>query len=136
MMKYRDMTVLPAVQAELASATNQLLATAASLSDADLAAPSLLPGWTRGHVLTHVARNADSHINLLTWARTGDRTPQYPSVEAREAEIEAASARSAARQLADLDDSAGRLAAAIRDLPQAAWSAQVQGMRPPPHPAW
>ncbi|MFG1700137.1 maleylpyruvate isomerase N-terminal domain-containing protein [Nonomuraea sp. NPDC049309] len=69
------MTILPALQAELTAATDRLLATAASLSDADLAAPSLLPGWTRGHVLAHVAQNAGSCLNLLTWARTGVRTP-------------------------------------------------------------
>jgi maleylpyruvate isomerase len=136
MMKYQDMMVLPALQAELASATDQLLATAASLSDADVAAPSRLPGWTRGHVLTHVAKNADSHINLLTWARTGVRTPQYDSVEERAAQIEADAARPAARHLADLEDSAGRLAAAVRDLPAQAWSAPVEPMRPPRHPAW
>ncbi|AQZ60987.1 Maleylpyruvate isomerase, mycothiol-dependent [[Actinomadura] parvosata subsp. kistnae] len=130
------MTVLPALQAELAAATNQLLATAASLSDADVTAPSLLPGWTRGHVLAHLARNADSSINLLTWARTGVRTPQYPSYEARTAEIEAARRRSAAQLLADVEDGAARFAAAVRDLPAHAWSVQVEGMRPPPHPAW
>ncbi|RSN02448.1 maleylpyruvate isomerase [Nonomuraea sp. WAC 01424] len=130
------MTVLPAVQAELAAATDRLLATAASLSDADVAAPSLLPGWTRGHVLAHVAGNARSHLNLPTWARTGIETPQYPSPEARSAEIGAAAARPAARHLADLEDSADRLAAAIRDLPYEAWSATVQGLRPPTHPAW
>ncbi|NUT10216.1 MAG: maleylpyruvate isomerase family mycothiol-dependent enzyme [Nonomuraea sp.] len=130
------MNVLPAVQAELASATNQLLATAASLSDADVAAPSLLPGWSRGHVLAHLAGNAASHLNLLTWARTGVRTPQYSSAEARDAEIEAVAARPAAAHLAALEDSAGRLAAAFRDLPGEAWSAPVEGMRPPPHPAW
>ncbi|MGW0202053.1 maleylpyruvate isomerase N-terminal domain-containing protein, partial [Nonomuraea sp. NPDC003201] len=83
------MTVLLALQAELASATGRLLATAASLSDADLAEPSLLPGWTRGHVLAHVAQNADSHLNLLTWAKTGVKVPQYASHEARTAAIEA-----------------------------------------------
>ncbi|MGW2160767.1 maleylpyruvate isomerase family mycothiol-dependent enzyme [Nonomuraea sp. NPDC001699] len=130
------MTVLPAVQAELASATDRLLATAASLSDADVTAPSLLPGWTRGHVLAHLTGNAGSHLNLLTWARTGVETPQYPSVEARAAEIEAAAARPAARHLADLADSAARLSAAIRDLPAEAWRTPVHGMRPPSHPAW
>ena len=43
------------------------------------AAPSLLPGWTRAHVLSHVARNADAMINLLRWAKTGVETPAYPS---------------------------------------------------------
>ncbi|MCP2355193.1 maleylpyruvate isomerase [Nonomuraea thailandensis] len=130
------MTVLPALQAELASATNQLLATAASLSDADAAAPSLLPGWTRGHVLAHLARNADSYVNLLTWAKTGVRTPQYTSHEARRAGIDASATRPAARLLADVEDGAARFAAAVRDVPAHAWAAPVEGMRPPPHPAW
>ncbi|GAB2949365.1 maleylpyruvate isomerase family mycothiol-dependent enzyme [Nonomuraea fastidiosa] len=136
MVKYPYMTILPAVQAELTTATNRLLATVASLSDACLAAPSLLPGWTRGHVLAHIAQNADSHLNLLTWARTGVRTPQYASLAARSAAIEAAAAHSVARHLAEIEDGAARLAAAVRDMPQHAWSALVEGMRPPPHPAW
>ena len=49
-----------------------------------MAGPSLLPGWSRGHVLTHLARNADGAVNLLTWARTGVETPQYVSQEQRE----------------------------------------------------
>ncbi|WP_052423380.1 maleylpyruvate isomerase N-terminal domain-containing protein [Nonomuraea candida] len=130
------MTVLPALQAELASATNQLLATAASLSDADVAAPSLLPGWTRGHVLAHLAQSAGSYVNLLTWAGTGVRTPQYPSGAARAAGIEAGAARPAALLLAEAEEGAARFAAAVRDLPAPAWSARVEGMRPPPHPAW
>lgn len=130
------MKVLETLQAELAAATNRLLATAAGLSDADLSAPSRLPGWTRGHVLAHVARNADGLVNLLTWARTGVRTPQYPSTATRAAEIEVGAAHSHAEHLADLEDSSARLAAAIRDLPEEAWSAAVEAMRPPPHPAW
>src|SRR5256885_15091039 len=58
--------------------------------------PSLLPGWTRGHVLTHVARNGDGLGNLLRWARTGTETPMYASREARRADIEAGAGRSAA----------------------------------------
>ncbi|TDB97264.1 maleylpyruvate isomerase family mycothiol-dependent enzyme [Nonomuraea longispora] len=130
------MVVLPALQAELSAETDRLLATAASLSEADLAAPSLLPGWTRGHVLAHVAQNAASHLNLLTWARTGVRTPQYTSLQARAAAIEAAAAHPAARHLADIEEGSARVAAAIRDMPAECWSAQVEGMRPPPHPAW
>ncbi|MEO3836427.1 maleylpyruvate isomerase family mycothiol-dependent enzyme [Nonomuraea sp. B10E8] len=135
-MKNPDRVVLPALQAELSAATNRLLATAASLSDADLGAPSLLPGWTRGHVLAHVAQNAGSHLNLLAWARTGVRTPQYASLQARATAIEAAATRPVARHLADLEEGAARVAAAIRDMPDECWSARVEGMRPPPHPAW
>ncbi|MEU8361756.1 maleylpyruvate isomerase N-terminal domain-containing protein [Nonomuraea sp. NPDC048882] len=130
------MTVLAALRAELASATNQLLATAASLSDADVRAPSRLPGWTRGHVLAHLAANADSYVSLLAWARTGVRTPQYSSYESRAAAIEAHALQPAAQHLARLEDGAARFAAAVRNLPDRAWSARVEGLRPPPHPAW
>ncbi|MEV4460341.1 maleylpyruvate isomerase family mycothiol-dependent enzyme [Microbispora sp. NPDC049633] len=130
------MSVIDEIERELTEATGRLMATAARLTDQDLRAPSLLPGWTRGHVLTHVARNADSCVNLLSWARTGVRTPQYASARAREADIEAGAARPAAEQLADLRDSAERFAAAMRETPAEAWTAMVAGMNPPDHPAW
>ena len=47
------------------------------MGDDAFAAPSTLPDWTRAHVLTHVARNADAMVNLLDWARTGTPTPAY-----------------------------------------------------------
>ena len=75
--------------AEIEAATSRLLATAKTLSDAEVLAPSGLPGWSRGHVLTHIARNADSLVNLLTWAATGVEHPQYPSMQARDTAIEA-----------------------------------------------
>ena len=59
----------------IAAATERLLATADALTGDQVREPSLLPGWTRGHVLTHVARNADGLRNLLIWARTGTEIP-------------------------------------------------------------
>ena len=44
-------------------------------------------------MLTHLARNADGLRNLLIWARTGVVTPQYPSFEVRNEEIEAGAGR-------------------------------------------
>jgi hypothetical protein len=44
---------------ELSTATDSLVDGIGRLTDADARGPSLLPGWTRGHVLTHLARNAD-----------------------------------------------------------------------------
>ncbi|MBN6055437.1 maleylpyruvate isomerase family mycothiol-dependent enzyme [Nonomuraea sp. RK-328] len=130
------MTAVATLRDELVSANSALLGTAAALRDEDVAAPSRLPGWTRGHVLTHVARNAESLVNLLTWARTGVRVPQYASGAARDAEIEAGARRPAAEQLADLRQSAARLDAVIAEMPQEAWRSRVEALRPPPHPAW
>ncbi|MFG2037134.1 maleylpyruvate isomerase family mycothiol-dependent enzyme [Dactylosporangium sp. NPDC048998] len=110
---------------ELERATARLLATVRGLDDAALAAPSRCPGWTRGHVLSHLARNADAYVNLLTWARTGVRTPAYASPQARDADIEAGAARPLAEHLADLEAAAARFAAAIDATPAEAWPAIV-----------
>ncbi len=116
------------IEAELSAiemATRRLLVTCAMLTDHQTREPSLLPGWTRGHVLTHIARNADGLVNLLTWASTGTPTPMYPSQETRDADIEAGSARPAADLLVDVRDSAARFAAAAGRVPEQAWSAEV-----------
>jgi maleylpyruvate isomerase len=118
------------------AATSRLIATAASLTDEQVRQPSPLPGWSRGHVLTHIARNADGLRNLLTWARTGVRTPQYASQQARDAEIEAGAGRVAAAQLADLAESAAVFAAERDQLADGDWDTMVQGLNGPPHPAW
>lgn len=101
---------------DLDEATSRLVRTADAVTDDEAAAPSLLPDWSRGHVLTHIARNADGMVRLVDWAVTGVETPMYASVEAREAEIEAGAGRSAAELAADVRDSAGRLREALERL--------------------
>src|SRR5690242_11782732 len=73
-----------------------------SLSDDELRAPSHLAAWTRAHIVSHLARNADALCNLLAWARTGVVTPMYPSAEARVEGIEQGVQRPVAEQRADL----------------------------------
>jgi maleylpyruvate isomerase len=119
---------------EVDRATDRLLTTATALDDQRVAAPSGLPGWTRGHVLTHLSRNADGLTNLLTWARTGVVTPQYATAGQREADIAAGAPRPAAEQLADLRDSAARFATAAAEVPAQAWSALLD-TRGTPQPA-
>ena len=73
-----------------AAAHQRLLATADALTDEQVAAPSLLPGWTVGHVLAHLARNADSHARVLAAADAGEVVDQYEGgPAARAAEIDA-----------------------------------------------
>ncbi|PZF81549.1 maleylpyruvate isomerase family mycothiol-dependent enzyme [Jiangella anatolica] len=109
------------------AATERLIATAATLDDADLAASSLCPGWTRAHVLTHVARNADALSNLLSWARTGRENPMYVSAEARAADIEAGARRSGAEIVDDLHETADRFVRAVMEMPDDGWERQVRG---------
>lgn len=101
----------------LAEVTDRLLDDVREMDDEAVRRPSLLPGWTRGHVLTHVARNADALCRLLHWARTGEETQMYPSREVRDAEIEDGAQRSASELEADVESSAERLLAGLADLP-------------------
>jgi maleylpyruvate isomerase len=79
-------------------------------ADADMTAPIALPKWTRGHVLTHIARNADSIARALSGALRGEIVKRYPNgPEGRAADIEAGAGRPVLEQLADVRESAGRL---------------------------
>ncbi|MEV4881082.1 maleylpyruvate isomerase family mycothiol-dependent enzyme [Streptomyces cyaneofuscatus] len=98
-------------------ATDRLLSEAGKWDNAALAEPSRLPGWSRGHVLAHLSRNADALGNVLRGL------PMYASSETRDADIETGAARPLAEQLADFEASAGRFAA-VADEP-ADWSRTV-----------
>ncbi|WP_441249814.1 maleylpyruvate isomerase family mycothiol-dependent enzyme [Kitasatospora sp. McL0602] len=111
---------------EVTEATERLLRTVERLPPEAVAGPSALPGWTRGHVLSHLARNADSLVNLLEGARTGQDIPQYASTEARDQEIEDGSGRPLAEQLADLAASDGRFTAAAALMHDEAWQAELR----------
>ena len=107
--------ILPDLET-LDAATARLAATCAGIDDDTARRPSLLAGWSVGHVLTHVARNADGMVNLVTWAVTGDPTPMYASMDARNAAIEEGAGRPAGVLVADVRDSAARLRSALDDL--------------------
>jgi maleylpyruvate isomerase len=117
-------------------ASARVLATVATISDQQAREPSSLPGWSRGHLLTHLARNADGLRNLLIWARTGVETPQYPSVQVRNEQIEAGAGRPARELVVDFADSATAFSAEAAQLRDADWAAEVRGSRGPGHPAW
>jgi maleylpyruvate isomerase len=117
---------LSATLAMLRESTERLLEAAAALDDEAVRQPSRLPGWSRGHVLAHLARNADAVTNLLTWARTGVETPMYVSRERRDADIEAGSRRPAGDLLADVAAGCRKFEAAVDAMPPGAWQRQVR----------
>ncbi|MFB6837510.1 maleylpyruvate isomerase family mycothiol-dependent enzyme [Streptomyces sp. NPDC056361] len=91
--------------ASVREATDRLLTAVASWDNAATAEPSRLPGWTRGHVLAHVARNADALVNVL------EGRPMYADGATRDADIARDSGRPLDVQLADLRESADRFQA-------------------------
>jgi maleylpyruvate isomerase len=111
---------------EVDRATTRLLDSAQRLpGDSAVTEPSLLPGWSRGHLLTHLARHADAMVNLFTWVSTGVPTPAYPSPQARAEGIEAGAGRPLEAQLADLRAASARLTALAHDLPADRWAVQL-----------
>jgi maleylpyruvate isomerase len=80
--------LLPADLNRLTRETDMLLATVDSLTDQEFAAPSKCEGWTRAHVVAHLALGADAMGNMITWGTTGVETPPYVSWDARNADIE------------------------------------------------
>ncbi|HSA51741.1 MAG TPA: maleylpyruvate isomerase family mycothiol-dependent enzyme [Yinghuangia sp.] len=112
---------------EVAAATQQVLDSAERLTPDRMAGASLLPGWSRAHVLTHLARNADGLCNLVRWAATGVPTPMYGPGGARDAAIEAGAGRPPAQILADLRTASARLEDALASMSAAAWGAKVAG---------
>jgi len=87
--------------AEVASAEALVAQFVKNLSNEDVAANSLLPDWSRGHVLSHLANNARGLSNLIEWALTGVQKNMYVSVEQRAIDIENDATRSGNEIIAD-----------------------------------
>lgn len=90
-------------------ATQSLLGDTIAITDEQWAQPSRLPGWTRAHVATHLARNADGFSRVMDQLQAGEPTSMYTSAEDNREAIEAGAQRSALELQEDLDTSAGRL---------------------------
>jgi maleylpyruvate isomerase len=97
----------------------------ADLDEAALGAPSALPGWTRRHLLAHVAANAEALGNLVHWAATGEPTPMYSSPGDRAAGIERGALLPDAELGAWLCAAAQALNDAMTKLSDEQWQAPV-----------
>jgi maleylpyruvate isomerase len=80
----------------------RLVADVANMSENNVREPSRLPNWSRAHLITHLARNADSFSWLVDGARLGERRQQYPEVGMRDRDIAAGSTRSKSELYEDL----------------------------------
>ena len=120
-------TQLGTLRGLVTTATQRLLGDTIAVSDEDWRGPSRLPDWSRGHLATHIARQADGLVRLTEWARTGERQDMYASMEQRAAEIEQGSGRTGLELQIDLDTSAGRLGDAFEAMDEAgAWETVVE----------
>lgn len=124
----QDATSVDSIMADVAARTFEVIVRAELVADAEVAGPSRLPGWTRGHVLAHLADNAEAFAAVLGRARDAeDAGLMYASRESRDQSIEAGADRSGADHVTRLLASAHRMTAAWRDLPADRLDATVSG---------
>jgi maleylpyruvate isomerase len=108
------------------AAQDRLEAAVRAAGDLRPEAPTTLPGWTVGHVLTHLARHADATSRVVVGAAVGERPEQYVGGAAgRVEEIERGAGRVADALLADLRTSHARCALVLRHVPSATWAAEL-----------
>lgn len=110
----------------VAEGTEVLIDAVDRLSDTALRSDSGLPGWTRAHVVAHVARNAEALVRLAAWARTGIETPMYADADQRAADIESSSDADALQLRSELASTAVDLETALDRLDPAGWRAPVR----------
>jgi maleylpyruvate isomerase len=112
------------------SATASILAACDGLTDEQCRAPSHLPGWSRGHVLTHLARNGDAIGRLCQGLIDGVPGAMYPAgPEQRAADIESGAVRPAEELVEDFAKTAAKLQLLIPQVTAETWAtATVQGV--------
>lgn len=122
-------TIAETIEAQrqlLRDATARLVRTVDGFSDEEFAAPSLLPGWTRAHVVAHLTLNAEGLEGALTGVVQAEPVPMYASQEARDADIEQLSGAEPATLRARLLGAATELDDAIAAVPDDAWDTVIE----------
>jgi maleylpyruvate isomerase len=71
----------------LESGTRRLIRTVDAMPDDQWAQPSLLPGWSRAHVVAHLTLNAEGLSGALEGVHEGRPVPMYATQEARDDDI-------------------------------------------------
>jgi maleylpyruvate isomerase len=125
---------LGVLMAEAQAACRRILGSVTGLADDACRQPSLLPGWSRGHVLTHLARNADGQARMLEGARVGEIRDQYPGGDRHApGDIEIGANRPAAEIVHDLTVAQAELERVWPALDEDAWHRPTRaraGIRP------
>lgn len=108
----------------------RLLATVSGLDGLALRGASLLPGWTRAHVVVHLARNADAQVRMIDGAVRGVSVEQYAGGEqGRAQEIEEGVTADAATVVTGLESSVSALERRWATLPEHAWDLETVTLR-------
>jgi maleylpyruvate isomerase len=129
-------TVRPRADIEGCRAAHDLLrSVVADVGDADVRRASNLPGWSVGHLLTHLARNAESMCRRIDAAVRSELVDQYEGGSAgRAAEIEAGAGRDAGALRDDATSWSLALDDLFQSLPDEVWARPVRSGSGDEHP--
>ncbi len=113
---------IPARLQAIGAATDRLLATVESMPDESFREPSVLPDWSRAHVVAHLALNAEGLAGALSGLSDGHARPMYASNERRDAAVDELAEAEPASIGDRLRTGALAFADAVRRMPDAVWS--------------
>lgn len=99
--------------------------TCAALTETHAGGASLVPDWSRRHVIAHVAYNAQALARLVDWASTGVENPMYESTAVRNAQIDEGSTLPLSELRLLCRDAADALDAGWRGLSDESWHSLV-----------
>ena len=103
----------------------RLLTNVVPLTDADVRSPSLLPGYSRAHVIAHITNKANAHVSLFEGAIAGECRRLHPVGYDPDQAAGAGADRPVTQLLADLRTTFERLVAAWEQLDPTSWDRQA-----------
>lgn len=110
----------------LGAAADALAGKAAKLSDDDVRAATALPGWTRGHVLAHLANVSDAVARQVEYTLRGETIEFYDGgAGGRTQAIEMAAGHAAAEHRTKLDAALSRVLSALAGLDAEQWKLRI-----------
>jgi maleylpyruvate isomerase len=115
-----------ALMAELHKAAAALTAGLDRIPDGGERAPSTLPGWSRGHLLAHLAGICNALARQVEYGSRGEKVELYDGgVDGRNKAIELAAGHSLAQHRDDLDAALQRVLAAFDALGGDEWQTPI-----------
>ena len=121
-----DLTAVHAAINALHDATQRLVRSVDGLTDDDWRAPSLLPDWSRAHLVAHLVLNAEGLAGALEGLRAGESVPRYVSPGARDHDIEELSADEVHQVRDRLLASTSRFADAVAAMEEEHWGERIE----------
>ncbi|MGW7608013.1 maleylpyruvate isomerase family mycothiol-dependent enzyme [Streptomyces sp. NPDC054766] len=114
----------------------RITATVDALTDLEVRAPTTLAGWTRGHVITHLAHSVGAYQRLLAGARTGIEPAPRTDAKALARAVREGADRPAAELATDLRSRFAYLTEDVTSMPVERWDTLVTALAGWRHPAW